>query len=112
MSVARTFTTETFEPMTGHGGRDDADGRGARYLDWVWDPDPSDTWALTEYAFLLREADGSVDVVHETHRSGLFRRDVWLRLLRELTAGMPNAQETEFGNLNVPQFFVAHRPTS
>ena len=52
-----------------------------RYLDWTWDPDPTDTWTSTEYAFLLRDADGSRRVVHETHRLGLFGRDVWLRLL-------------------------------
>jgi hypothetical protein len=52
-----------------------------RYLDWTWDPDPADTWIQTEYAFLLRNADGSVHVVHESHRTGLFNRDAWLRLL-------------------------------
>ena len=72
-------TAETFEPETDHGGSDGADGRGVRFLEWAWDPDPTDTWALTEYAFLLREADGSVRVVHETHRTGLFVREIWLR---------------------------------
>ena len=48
-------TVETFEPGTDHGGSDSADGRGVRYLEWTWDPDPSDTWVATEYAFLLRE---------------------------------------------------------
>ena len=38
---------------------------------------------LTEYAFLLRDPDGSVRVVHETHRTGLFGRETWLRLLAE-----------------------------
>jgi SAM-dependent methyltransferase len=76
-------TAETFEPGTDHGGGDAADGRGVRFLDWVWDPDPGDTWVLTEYAFLLRDADGSVRVVHETHRTGLFGRETWLRLLSE-----------------------------
>ncbi len=42
------------------------------YLKWSWDPDPDDTWARTEYAFLLKEPDGSTHVVHETHRLGLF----------------------------------------
>ena len=76
-------TAETFEPGTDHGGSDGADGRAVRYLDWVWDPDPGDTWVLTEYAFLLRDPDGSVRVVHETHRTGLFGRETWLRLLAE-----------------------------
>ena len=76
-------TTEAFAEETDHGGSDGPDGRGARYLEWTWDPDPGDTWFRTEYAFLLREADGSVRVVHDTHRLGLFGREVWLRLLAE-----------------------------
>ena len=74
-------TAETFEPVTDHGGSDGPDGRGARYLEWTTDPDPGDTWIQSEYAFLLRDRDGSVRVVHETHRIGLFRREVWLGLL-------------------------------
>ncbi len=76
-------TTETFEPVTDHGGSDGPDGRGARYLEWTTDPDPGDTWIRSEYAFLLRDSDGSVRVVHETHRTGLFSRPVWLGLLAD-----------------------------
>jgi trans-aconitate methyltransferase len=74
-------TAEAFEPVTDHGGSDDPGGRGARYLEWTTDPDPRDTWIQSEYAFLLRDADGSVRVVHETHRTGLFSRPAWLGLL-------------------------------
>ena len=69
---------ETYEPGTEHGGTGDA-----RYLEWSYDPDASDTWTLTEYAFLLRDADGAVRCVHETHRTGLFARAAWLRLLAQ-----------------------------
>ena len=65
-------TRETFEEETDHGGSDGADGRGVRYLEWTWDPDPGDTWMLTDYSFLLRNPDGSVRSVHETHCLGLF----------------------------------------
>ncbi len=75
---------ETFEEGTDHGGNDAADGSGVRYLEWDWDPDPGDTWKLTEYAFILRKVDGSIQIVHETHRTGLFSGDVWLRLLSEV----------------------------
>ena len=74
-------TAETFQPVTDHGGSDGPDGRGARYLEWTTDPDPGDTWIQSEYAFLLRDPDGSVRVVHDTHRTGLFGRAVWLGLL-------------------------------
>ena len=74
-------TAEGYEPGTGYGGVDGADGRAARYLEWSWDPDPADTWTVTQYAFLLRDADGAVRAVHETHRLGLFPRATWLHLL-------------------------------
>jgi SAM-dependent methyltransferase len=77
-------TTETFEPATHHGGHDGPDGSGARYLEWVWDPDPNDTWGQADYAFLLRDVDQSVRLVHDTHRWGVFGRDVWLRLLGDV----------------------------
>jgi SAM-dependent methyltransferase len=73
---------ETFRPSTGHGGHDDG-RRGLRYLEWTWDPDPDDTSYLTEYACLLREADGTVRAVHDRHLEGLFPRDLWLRLLAD-----------------------------
>lgn len=101
---------ETFEAASECGGSDDADGRGARYLDWSWDPDPTDTWTLTEYALLLRDRDGSVRVVHETHRTGLFGRDTWLRLLAG-TGFEPTVVPEETSEDRPPrQFFVARRP--
>lgn len=72
---------ETFRPSTEHGGHDGADGRGLRYLAWTRDPDPEDTTYLVDYAFLLREADGTVRVAHDRHVEGLFARADWLRVL-------------------------------
>lgn len=101
---------ETYEAATDHGGSDDASGRGVRYLEWAWDPDPADTWTLTEYAFLLRDADGSVRAVHETHRTGLFGRAVWLGLLAD--AGFdPGAVTEQTTEARVPrELFVGRRP--
>ena len=59
-------------------------GRGLRYLEWVWDPDPRDTEYLVDFAFLLRERDGSVRTVHDRHVEGLFARDRWLHLLGDV----------------------------
>jgi len=84
---------ETFAQETGHGGEDGLDGRGVRYLDWTHDPDPTDTWVRTDYAFLLRESDGAVRLVHESHQTGLFGRDAWLSLLTD--AGFAPEQVTE-----------------
>ncbi|MPZ89546.1 MAG: methyltransferase domain-containing protein, partial [Nitriliruptorales bacterium] len=104
-------TTETFEAASDHGGTDDAGGRGVRYLEWIWDPDPDDSWALTEYAFLLRDADGSVRVVHETHRTGLFSREVWLRVLADAGFDPSAVTEETTENRTPRELFVARRPT-
>ena len=71
---------ETSAPSTEHAAHDRAT-RGMRYLEWSWDPDPSDDTAIADYAYVLREADGTVRVVHDRHVEGLFSRDTWRRLL-------------------------------
>lgn len=72
---------ESFAPGTEHGGSDDEDGSGARYLQWSYDPDPTDTTVVTQYVIVTREADGTTAVHPETHVTGLFPRETWLRLL-------------------------------
>jgi SAM-dependent methyltransferase len=103
-------TAETFEATTDHGGSDDASGRGARYLEWEWDPDSADTWTVTAYAFLLRDVDGSVQAVHETHRMGLFGRDVWLRLLADAGFDATAVTEETTEERTPRELFVARRP--
>ncbi len=85
--VLPDFVRETFAPATDHGGHDADDGRGLRYLEWTWDPDPADDMYLVDYAFLLRAADGTVTVAHDRHVEGLFARDQWLRWFAQ--AGLP-----------------------
>ena len=79
--VAPDHLRETFRPETDCGGHDGAE-RAMRYLSWSWDPDPNDTTCITDYAYALRDAGGSVRVVHDRHVEGLFPRDTWLRLFR------------------------------
>ncbi|HTE71214.1 MAG TPA: class I SAM-dependent methyltransferase, partial [Actinomycetes bacterium] len=74
--------TETFETAVDHGGHDGPD-RALRYLEWTWDPDPTDTTYVVDYAYLLRSPDGSVHVEHDRHIEGLFGRDEWLRWLED-----------------------------
>ena len=83
-------TTETWTPYTSHGGQDADDGRGLRYLEWMWDPDPADTTVVIEFAYVLREVDGSVRVEQDRHYGGLFPRDVWLSTMEE--AGFRNVE--------------------
>ena len=75
--VLPDYVRETFEPDTKHGGEDAADGTGFRYLAWWWDPDPADRTYVVDYAFMMREADGSVRVEHDRHVEGLFARADW-----------------------------------
>jgi SAM-dependent methyltransferase len=102
-------TRETFEPGTDHGGNDGVDGRAARYLEWAWDPDAGDTWTRTEYAFLLREPDGSVRVVQDTHRLGLFSREDWLCFLADAGFEPRSVMETTSEVRSPREFFVGHR---
>ena len=74
---------ETFEPDTDHGGEDGADGRAMRYMEWSWDPDPSDDTFETLYVFALRETDGTTHVERDLHREGVFARAAWLEWLHQ-----------------------------
>ncbi|MEP7346315.1 MAG: class I SAM-dependent methyltransferase, partial [Gemmatimonadaceae bacterium] len=71
---------ENFQDATDHGGHDGAD-RALRYLEWTWDPDPTDTTYVVDYAYLLRERDTPMRVEHDRHVEGLFARAEWLQLL-------------------------------
>jgi ubiquinone/menaquinone biosynthesis C-methylase UbiE len=86
---------ETFVSLTTHGGHDSAaslgaapyragasrDGRSIRYIEWTFDPDPTDTTYTVDFAYLLREQDQPVRVVHDRHVFGIFPRDTWLAVL-------------------------------
>lgn len=103
---------ETFRPSTDDGGHD-GDGRSVRYLSWSSDPDPTDSTYTVDYAYMLREQNGSVRVVHDRHVEGLFRRDDWLGLLANVgfdAVVVPfDHSELEPGSYEV---FIAVRPDS
>ncbi len=87
VAVLPDHVRETFVPGTDQGGHDAVDGRGLRYLEWAWDPDPSDDTYIVDYAFLLRASNGTVIVAHDRHVEGLFARTQWLQWFSE--AGIP-----------------------
>jgi SAM-dependent methyltransferase len=76
---------ESFVSLTTHGGHDGGGGddRSIRYIEWTFDPNPSDTTYTVDFAYLLREGRGPVRVVHDAHVFGIFPRQTWLDLLRE-----------------------------
>ena len=102
--VVPDYVTETFRPITEHGGSDGED-RALRYLEWTYDPDDTDTTYTVEYAYLLREGDQGARVEHDRHICGLFPRDEWIRLLRE-TGFRPEITRDRYGR----DVFVARRP--
>ncbi|GAA1867226.1 class I SAM-dependent methyltransferase [Asanoa iriomotensis] len=101
-------TTEIFAPEADHGGVDGDDGRGVRFLSWTYDPDPGDTTTVTDYAFLLKDENGQVTAVHETHVTGLYPRDTWQRLLRE-TGFVPEAVTEVTSEDRTPRTFFVGR---
>jgi SAM-dependent methyltransferase len=101
---------DSFESRTAHGGSDAEDGRAARFLEWSWDSDPADTWTETQYTFVLRSADGRVEVASELHRLGLFSRDHWLTLLEDTGLAARAHQEIAAEGDHPRLWFVGRRP--
>lgn len=96
--VAPDHVQETFSPpYTDWGGYDDPDGRGIRYLMWCIDPDPLDTTYIADFAYMLRESDGSLRLEHDRHLLGIFPESFWLSALEE--AGFQAKPQTDpWGN--------------
>jgi SAM-dependent methyltransferase len=103
------YVKERFQPHTEHGGHDGED-RALRYLGWVWDPDPTDTTYVCDFAYLLRDEHGSVRCVPDRHVFGLFARKTWLELLEaaglEARAHVTEDDEEPAG----AELFVAKKP--
>ena len=76
------FVRETFVAGTDEGGSDSERGS-VRFLQWIVDPDPSDSTYVVDFAILIRDRKGKAKVAHDRHLLGLFARARWLRLLRE-----------------------------
>jgi SAM-dependent methyltransferase len=108
--LAPDHVVEAFHPATLWGGSDAPDGRAARYLEWTHDPDPGDTWAQADYAFVLREAGGTVRYEGETHRFGLFDVQTWLDVLDRAGLTAAAVAEQPDDDRQPRTLFVARRP--
>ncbi len=105
------YVKDDFRALTGGGGGGDGTGRRATFREQTWDPDPADDWVQAEYEFILREADGAVQVIKEIHRLGTFSREVWRRLL----TGAGFVIGPGFDGRSLPgkppaNLFIGHRP--
>jgi SAM-dependent methyltransferase len=105
------YVRETFDIETEHGGHD-GEGRSMRFLEWTWDPDPTDDTYRVEYVFLLRDDGGNVTCEHDRHVCGLFSREVWLATIEK--PGF-QASSIPFDHSEVPagssEVFVGRRPS-
>ncbi len=99
---------ETFRDGSEHGGHDGA-RRALRYLMWEWDPDPSDTTYVADFAYLLRHEDGTVAVEHDRHLLGVFPRATWLRLM-EAAGFRTEIRQAEHGEQMGSELFLGIRP--
>lgn len=80
---APDFVRETFTAGTAQGGLD-GERRSFRYLGWVWDPDPSDTTYVVDFAYLFHELGQPTRSAYDQHICGIFGRAEWLRLLGDV----------------------------
>ena len=101
-------TRETFEESTESGGHDGL-GRSMRYLEWCWDQDPTDNLYTVDYVYALRSGH-DVRVVHDRHIEGLFTRQQWLDMFREVGLDA-RAERYSHSEVERPlEVFVAIRP--
>jgi SAM-dependent methyltransferase len=73
------YIRETFRSSTRHGGHDVV-GRGMRYLEWNWDPDPTDTTHISDFAY----EEGEMRCEYDRHVLGLFKCEDWLRVISDV----------------------------
>jgi SAM-dependent methyltransferase len=74
-------TKESFRPQTDHGGHDAGDC-GLRYLEWSFDPDPSDEQFISYMSYVAREGGVVTDLGDDIHVLGLFAESVWMDMIR------------------------------
>lgn len=80
--IAPDAFCETFTPEVSTGGHDKG-ARSLRYMQWDHPPQPGATTFAVDYAYMLREGDGPVELVHDHHELGIFPRQRWLDLCRQ-----------------------------
>lgn len=110
---APDYVRENFKPGADHGGTEEGD-RAMRWLEWTWDPNPTDTTYLVDYAYLMRNADGSTVAEHDRHVEGIFPRATWLRLLSDVGFGQVAVVPLDIADVDPGghEVFVAIKPAS
>ena len=97
-----------FEETVIAGGGSAPDGRGAQLMEWHWDPNPDDTTYQVEFSLLLRGPDGQVQNIHDQHTLGLFPRNTYARLLRDV--GFELVQPDWEDAVELGEVFLCRKP--
>jgi trans-aconitate methyltransferase len=79
--IVPDFFKETFKPSTHHGGHD-LDNKGLRYLDWTYDPDPTDSSYSSMMVYLVRDGRHPMIIESDQYLNGLFDQNTWIRLFQ------------------------------
>jgi SAM-dependent methyltransferase len=107
-------TRETIKLVTRHGGHDGQgnDRRALRYLEWTWDPDPTDSTYIVDFAYMLRDEQGAMRVEYDHHEFGLFSTDDWLRLIARagFTPKLVIGDNSELWDYGGGEMFVGVKP--
>ncbi len=105
--VAPDLFTETFvEGSHVYEGSEGA--RQLKCLEWVWDPDPTDSTYTVDYAFMLRDGV-MMETAFDRHVEGLFSRSDWLDLLGKV-GFHPETTVREVAEGFSDEVFVCRRP--
>jgi SAM-dependent methyltransferase len=91
--VLPDHVAETFAPSVEAGGHDAADGgRAVRFLEWTHPVRDCAAVYDVDFAILLRDEDGGVEVVHDRHTHGLFSRSAWSDAFVAAGLGVPQVR--------------------
>jgi hypothetical protein len=106
---APDWVRETFYSGVENGGSD-GETESLRYHDWTWDPDPNDSQYVVDYIYALRDAHGSVRTEYDRHLEGVFSRQEWLGVLRDV-GFEPHEQQVRHSEVDYPlDLFIATKP--
>ena len=99
---------ETYSPGTEHGGRDDPDGGGLRYVEWTHAPNAGGVTYEVDYVFLIHRPGFPLRVEHDRHTMGLFPHATWRNLIA--ASGLHPIDVDTDPRTAEQVVFAAHRP--
>jgi len=104
------YIKENFTDAIVTGGHDKLK-QGLRYMEWIWDPDPSDTSYLSDMVYMVRDENGQMNCVYDRHILGLFSQETWIRIMKEV-GFIPKVIpfDTKSDTEGVLILFVGHKP--